>query len=298
MIPINLAIIGAGTQARSRSSGFLLGAAYGSAMAVVYGVLGAVVILTTGRFGTVNASPWFNAGLAALFVVLALGMLDLLTIDFSRFSSGRTGGHRAGGYALALSMGGLSALLAGACVAPVVIQVILLASRLYAEGTVIAIALPLCLGIGMAAPWPFVGGGVASLPRPGRWMVGIKRAFAAFMFATATYYAHQAYTIGALRGGGESHTLTNGWTTSLETGLAQARRERKLVLIDTWATWCRDCIAMDRTTLADPTVNARLEGFVKIKYLSERPDASPVSDVLDRLGVVGFPTYIALRPID
>ena len=55
---------------------------------------------------------------------------------------------------------------------------------------------------------------------------------------------------------------------------------------------------MDRTTLADPTVNAALDGFVKIKYLSERPDEPPVSEVLDRLGVVGFPAYIALRPID
>ena len=298
MIPINLAIIGAGTRARSRSSGFLLGAAYGSAMAVVYGVLGAVVILTAGRFGTLNASPWFNAALAALFVLLALAMLDLLTIDFSRFSNSRFGPQPGGGYALALTMGGLSALLAGACVAPVVIEVILFASRLYAGGTVIAMALPLGLGLGMAAPWPLVGGGLASLPRPGRWMVHIKRAFAAFILATAAYYAHQAYTIAALRTRGDSQTFTNGWTTSLEGGLAQARRERKLVLIDMWATWCRDCIAMDRTTLADPAVNARLDDFVKIKYLSERPDESPVSEVLDRLGVIGFPTYIALRPID
>src|SRR5262245_47958758 len=43
MIPINLAIIGAGTQARSRSRGFMLGGAYGLAMATVYGLLGAVV---------------------------------------------------------------------------------------------------------------------------------------------------------------------------------------------------------------------------------------------------------------
>ena len=41
MIPINLAIIGAGAQAGSRGRGFLLGGAYGAAMAVVYGVLGA-----------------------------------------------------------------------------------------------------------------------------------------------------------------------------------------------------------------------------------------------------------------
>ena len=294
MIPINLAIIGAGTRARSRSSGFLLGASYGLAMAVVYGGLGAVVILTTGRFGTLNASPWFNVALAAFFVVLALAMFDVITIDFSRWWKGGTGG--AGGHTLALTMGGLSALLAGACVAPVVIEVILFASRLYAGGTAIALALPLGLGVGMAAPWPLVGGGLASLPRPGQWMVHIKRAFAIFTLATAAYYAYEAYTIATVRS--QPVAQAHGWITSLEAGLAQARREGKPVLIDMWATWCRDCAVMDRTTLADPSVNAALDGFVKIKYLSERPDESPVSDVLDRLGVVGFPTYIALRPID
>ena len=57
MIPINLAIIGAGAQAGSRGRGFLLGSAYGAAMAFVYGVLGLIVILTAGTFGTINASP-------------------------------------------------------------------------------------------------------------------------------------------------------------------------------------------------------------------------------------------------
>ena len=69
MIPINLAIIGAGAQAGSRRRGFLLGSAYGAAMALVYGVLGLVVILTAGTFGTINASPWFNVAIAAVFVV-------------------------------------------------------------------------------------------------------------------------------------------------------------------------------------------------------------------------------------
>jgi len=43
MIPINLAIIGAGAQASSRGRGFMLGSAYGGAMALVYGVLGGVL---------------------------------------------------------------------------------------------------------------------------------------------------------------------------------------------------------------------------------------------------------------
>jgi hypothetical protein len=94
MIPINLAIIGAGAQAGSRQRGFLLGSAYGAAMAIVYGVLGLVVILTAGTFGTINASPWFNAGIAILFVVLGLAMFEVVDIDFSRFSSGMRGPAR------------------------------------------------------------------------------------------------------------------------------------------------------------------------------------------------------------
>src|SRR5688572_14254789 len=147
MIPINLAIIGAGAQAGSRRRGFLLGSAYGAAMAVVYGVLGVIVILTAGTFGTINASPWFNAGIAVLFVVLALAMFDVISIDFSRFSSRFTVGESSrGSFLLAFTLGALAALLAGACVAPVVIQVVLFASNLYATGTSIALALPFLLG--------------------------------------------------------------------------------------------------------------------------------------------------------
>ena len=83
---INLAIIGAGAQAGSRGRGLLLGATYGAAMAVVYGVLGVFVILTAGTFGTINSSPWFNLAIAVLFVVLALAMFDVIVIDFSRLT--------------------------------------------------------------------------------------------------------------------------------------------------------------------------------------------------------------------
>jgi thiol:disulfide interchange protein len=299
MIPINLAIIGAGTRARSRASGALLGGAYGAAMAAVYGALGLVVILTAGTFGTLNASPLFNAALAVLFVVLGLAMLDVITIDLSRFSGGRPRNATRGRYALALTMGGVAALLAGACVAPVVIQVVLFSSHLYASGTRIALALPFCLGIGMAAPWPIVGGGLASLPRPGRWMIHVKRAFAAVIFATAAYYGYLACEIRAVQSTEHAQVTTapgNGWVSSLDEGLAIARREGKPVLIDMWATWCRDCTVMDTTTLADARVNQALAAYVKIKYLSEQPDEPPVSDVLDRFAVVGLPAYVILRP--
>ncbi len=166
MIPINLAIIGAGAQAQSRGRGFLLGTAYGAAMAVVYGILGLVVILTAGTFGTINSSPWFNLAIAVLFVVLGLAMFDVLFIDFSKYSTRVATGGQRGSVLLAFTMGAVSALLAGACVAPVVIQVVLFSSNLYATGTTVALALPFILGIGMAIPLPIAGAGIAALPKP------------------------------------------------------------------------------------------------------------------------------------
>ena len=304
MIPINLAIIGAGTRAGSRGRGFWLGAAYGGAMAVVYGVLGLIVILTAGTFGTINSSPWFNAGIAVLFVVLALAMFDILVIDFSKYSSRfKVGQPGRGTFLVAFTMGAVAALLAGACVAPVVIQVVLFSSNLYATGTTAALALPFFLGIGMAVPWPILGAGLAALPKPGAWMVHVKQAFGVFILATAAYYGYESYSMFANRWVDASEVtssveekLKEGWHASLAEGLDVAAREQKPVLIDLWATWCKNCLTMDKTTLADAQVTSALDGYVKIKFQAENPDEAPAKQVMQRLGSVGLPTYVILRP--
>ena len=167
MIPINLAIIGAGAQAGSKSRGFALGAAYGLGITLVYGLLGALVVLTGSQFGTIQSNPWFNLVIAIIFVVLALAMFDVFHIDLSRFQSKMGGGQqKQGSFLVAVTMGSVAALLAGACVAPVVIAVLLLATSIGPVGLV----LPFVLGFGMALPWPFAGAGLSFLPKPGKWM--------------------------------------------------------------------------------------------------------------------------------
>jgi thiol:disulfide interchange protein len=303
MIPINLAIIGAGAQASSRGRGFLLGSAYGVAMAVVYGVLGLVVILTAGSFGTINSSPWFNVGIAILFVVLGLAMFDVLLIDFSQYAGNIGTGASKGSVILAFSMGAVAALLAGACVAPVVIQVVLFSSNLYATGTKIALALPFCLGIGMALPWPIAGAGLSALPKPGMWMVRVKQAFGVFILATAAYYGYQAYELFANRWVDASavtasvdEQLKEGWHSSLTEGLDTAAREGKPVLIDMWATWCKNCLTMDKTTLQNADVRSALGGYVKVKFQAEDPDVAPAKTVMQRFDAVGLPAYVILKP--
>ncbi len=304
MIPINLAIIGAGSQAGSRGRGFLLGSVYGAAMAFVYGVLGLVVVLTAGTFGTINSSPWFNLTIAIVFVVLAFAMFDLLVIDFSSLGSRfRVSEQGRGTMLVAFTMGGIAALLAGACVAPVVVQVVLLSSNLYASGTTAALALPFVLGIGMAVPWPIAGAGIGALPKPGAWMVRVKQVFGVVILATAAYYGYESYSLFASRWVDASEVtasveekLKAGWQPVLADGLEQATTEQKPVLIDLWATWCKNCLVMDKTTLASDDVTKALSGYVKIKLQAEDLDQSPAREVLQRVRSSGLPTYVILKP--
>src|SRR5207253_771742 len=146
-------------------------------------------------------------------------------------------------------MGAVAALLAGACVAPVVIQVVLFSSNLYAKGTTMALALPFLLGVGMAVPWPIAGAGLAALPKPGAWMVRVKQVFGIVILATAAYYGYEAYGLFADRlvdasavTSSVDEQVKSGWHRSLTEGLETAAREKKPVLIDMWATWCKNCL--------------------------------------------------------
>jgi cytochrome c biogenesis protein CcdA/thiol-disulfide isomerase/thioredoxin len=303
MIPINLAIIGAGARAGNKQRGFLLGATYGAAMALSYGLLGLAVILTAGSFGTINASPWFNVAIAVLFVFLGLAMFDIVTLDFSKFSSGiQFKQESRGSLLLAFGMGAVAAILAGACVAPVVVQVVLFSSNLYATGTKVALALPFVLGLGMALPWPAAGAGMALLPKPGKWMERVKYVFGVFILASAAYYGYLAYELfssrwvdpSAVRASVEDQ-LKSGWHASLDEGLEEAQRTGHPVLIDMWATWCKNCLTMDRTTLLDTSVTGALSNYVKVKFQAEDPDDPTVKAVMQRFGAVGLPTYVVLQ---
>ena len=306
LIPINLAIIGAGARASSRRRGFALGGTYGLGMALVYGVLGLVVVLTGSKFGTLNSSAWFNLGIAVVFLVLSLGMFDLVNIDFSRFQGGggSSGPSQKSKFILALSMGVMAALLAGACVAPVVISVLLLAAHLYAKGVVAGLLLPFLLGLGMALPWPFAGAGLSFLPKPGKWMKYVKYSFGVLILLFAAYYGHLSFNVfradSELRasrnspaGQGSNATASNA---PLVAALQQARAQGRPLLIDFAASWCKNCLAMDASVFPAPEVKKQLSEFVVVRYDAEKPNESPAKEVLNQFGVMGLPTYVVLLP--
>jgi len=90
--------------------------------------------------------------------------------------------------------------------------------------------------------------------------------------------------------------LDEGWYASLDRGLATAEAENKFVLVDVWATWCKNCLTMDKTTLRDAGVKAALDDYVKIKFQAEDMGVAPAAGVMKRFDAIGLPAYAILRP--
>ncbi len=302
MIPINLAIIGAGVQedavgserTASRVRGFALGLTYGAGIACAYGLLGLLVVISGKQLGSLNASPAFNIAIAVVFLLLSLAMFGVFNLDFTRFQGGTSESKR-GKFGAAFVLGAIAALLAGACVAPAVIAVLVQSTILFDQGVRIGLLLPFLLGVGMALPWPFAGAGLSFLPKAGAWMERVKRVFGVMILAAALYYGHLGYSLLVPHASAPGQDA-EGWYRSLGTALEVAEKEEKSVFVDIWASWCTACRKMDTTTFKDPEVIRRLEKYVKVRFVAEKQKDPSVKAVLNRFVKVGLPTYVILGP--
>ncbi|MBR2625374.1 MAG: thioredoxin family protein [Lentisphaeria bacterium] len=285
MLPVNLAIIGA----NGGSSGFRRGLLYGIGMAVVYGILGILAAFAGLSFGTLNSSPLFNFAIALLFVIMSLAMAGVFNIDLAKYRFNPAGMNFSRDMT-ALFMGGISALLAGACVAPVVISVLLFAAKANWYGAFV----PLALGIGMGLPWPLAGAGLSILPKPGKFMVVMKYIFALIIFAAAIYYT----VLGVkLLPAGDAAAQIDGFA-ALEAAKAESLRTGKPVLVKFTASWCKNCHAMEKTTLRDPEVSDFIkENFIMTTFPAENPEEPGIAKLLKEYDIPGFPALVILKNV-
>jgi thiol:disulfide interchange protein DsbD len=203
MIPITAAIVGgqsvgeAERGARARWRPVVLTLAYVVGLASVYSGLGLFAGMTGTLFGAVSTNPWLYFAMANVLLLSALAMLDVIPVRLpssvmQRAATAGTGGRIAG----ALVMGAMSGLVAAPCSAPVMATVLTWVSTTHSAG--LGFAYLFAFSLGMCALLVAVGlstGAVARLPRPGAWMLWIKRGFALLMLGAAEYYLIQMGTV-------------------------------------------------------------------------------------------------------
>jgi suppressor for copper-sensitivity B len=151
--------------------------------------------------------PWFLAGMAVLTVLYAASFFEWLPIglpsSIATFASKRSGGPMLE----AFLTGMFATLLATPCSAPFVGTAVGFA---LARGPSEIFAIFLCLGIGMALPYwvaALFPGCVRWLPRPGRWMLVVRKFLGILLLGTAVWLIFVLWSV------------AGAWTATITTAL-------------------------------------------------------------------------------
>ena len=117
-------------------------------------------------------------------------------------------------------------------------------------------------------------------------MIRVKHLLGVLIFLAAGYYIYLG--IGLLPG-----------KYSPEQEVAKVRTAlagNKPVLVDFWATWCKNCAEMERSTLRDPQVQEAVGKFEFVKFQAEKLSDPAVKAMLDKCGVSGLPAFVIIEP--
>jgi thiol:disulfide interchange protein DsbD len=189
MVPIVSSII-AGHGAMTAKRGFALSFAYIMGMAFTYTIAGALAALVGQQVQAVFQKPWILSLFAGVFVLLALSMFGLFTVQMPAAIQSRVATlanrQKAGSFIGTGVMGALSALIVTTCVAPALVAALALIGQ---QGDIARGAAALfALSLGMGSPLLVVGASAGTLlPKVGAWMNTVKAAFGVMLLGLAIW---------------------------------------------------------------------------------------------------------------
>jgi thioredoxin:protein disulfide reductase len=190
MVPILSGIIAGQGKNVTTGRAFALSLTYVLGMSLTYTIAGALCAAAGKQVQTVFQQPWILVLFAALFIVLALSMFGLFTIQMPASIQTRvanvSNNQAAGTFGGVAMMGILSALIVTTCVGPALVGALVVIGQTgqIARGAAALFA----MSLGMGTPLLIVGASAGKLlPRAGAWMDTVKKLFGVMMLAVAAW---------------------------------------------------------------------------------------------------------------
>jgi thiol:disulfide interchange protein DsbD len=190
LIPVTVAYIGSRSETSMRRR-FALSLAYVTGIAFTYALLGVCAALTGKLFGQVAAHPLTNFIVGNILLLMALSLFDLFEFPIPLFLK-RPASSRPEGISGAFMVGLTAGLVMSPCTAPVFGALLLFVASRHNVPFGMSLMFTFAMGIGsiLVAIGTFTGL-IARLPKSGKWLVVVRRAFGCLMLLAGEYYLIQ-----------------------------------------------------------------------------------------------------------
>jgi thioredoxin:protein disulfide reductase len=192
MITITVSVFGART-AKSRAQALALSSCFVLGIIAMFVPLGVVAGLTGSVFGTLLSNRWVNIVIAVVFAALAASMFGAFEMVLPERLMQRLGGVGGIGYGGAFMLGLVCGIVAAPCTGPVLTGILLWIGR--TQSAWLGAAAMTAFSVGLGIPFWLVGVFAVSLPKSGKWMMGIKSFFGVTMTIAALYFLRFAFPV-------------------------------------------------------------------------------------------------------
>lgn len=282
MLPILSSVVFGtqGSKSISKSRASLLALSYVLGMACVYALAGILMAALGGSVQRALQSPIALSGFALLLLALSGSLFGLYELRMPQSWQQKVdqlaGRHKGGSTIGAFILGGISTLVASPCITAPLAGVLAFIAQTGSMS--LGAGLLFVMALGMGLPLLFIAIEARILiPSTGIWMVWLQRTLGVLLVATAAWIASPIFENGSNRAtntisnsqrihsvGGASFTVIES-NAQLDQFLAQAKNQKKLVLLDFYADWCISCKEMEVNTFANSEVNKELQKFVLLQ---------------------------------
>jgi len=187
MIPVTAAIIG-GTKQKGTLGALFSSLVYVLGLSIVYALLGLLVASGGAKVRAWLTSPWVLVPIAGIFVLLALSMFEVITIQIQPKSLTRlqTKSSQKRRLLAIFSLGMASGLVAGPCItAPLAWILVLVAQQ---ANKLVGFFMLFSLAWGMGIILIVAGTVTSALPQAGEWTLWVKKLFGFVMLWAAAYF--------------------------------------------------------------------------------------------------------------